>query len=451
MTRQLSLKVGVSGVRGIVGESLTPQIVTAFAAAFGNYCGAGPILIGADTRPSREMMKQAAIAGLLSVGCTPVDVGIVPLPALMLHVRGAGAFGGICISASHNPMEWNALKFIGPDGIILRPNQAAELTDLYHQGVYSRVSAEDISEIRSDASTIAAHHAAILNRVDLDAIRSRRFKIAADCCNGAASLATPAFLEKLGCQVFPLHTKLDEPFPRNPEPLPEHLGKLCDLVRESGADAGFAQDIDADRLAIVGETGEPLGEDCTVALAVYHRLRQKNGPVVVNISTSRMVDDIAALHGCPVYRTRVGEIHVVERMLECRAVIGGEGNGGVILPDVHHCRDSFVAMALLLEALAFDRVPVSELRARIPRYAMVKDKLLCPPRDFAPSLRLLQNLYRGSTMDMTDGVKVLWPDRWIQARPSNTEPVIRLIAEAPTEPEARSLLMEALECLSPSV
>jgi phosphomannomutase len=450
MPRQLSLKVSVSGVRGIVGESLTPQIVTAFAAAFGNYCGAGPILIGTDTRPSREMMKQATIAGLLSVGCTPVDVGIVPIPALMLHVRKAGAFGGICISASHNPIEWNALKFIGPDGIALRPNQAAELTDLYHQGVYTRVSAQDISDIRSDRSTLSVHHEAILRVIDREAIRSCRFKVAVDCCNGAASQASPAFLEALGCQVFPLHTNPDEPFPRNPEPLPEHLGGLCKLVREAGTEAGFAQDIDADRLAIIDEKGEPLGEDCTVALAVYHRLRQKPGPVVVNISTSRMVDDIAAQHGCPVYRTRVGEIHVVGRMLECNAVIGGEGNGGVILPDVHPCRDSFVAMALVLEALAWDRVPVSELRARIPRYAMVKDKLLCSPRDFAPSLRLLQILYRGKTMDMTDGVKVLWPDRWLQARPSNTESIIRLIAEAPTESGARSLLMEALECLSPS-
>jgi phosphomannomutase len=450
MPRQLSLKVGISGVRGIVGESLTPQLVTSFAAAFGNYCGAGPILVGTDPRPSREMIKQAAVAGLLSVGCTPVDVGIVPIPALMLHVRQSGAFGGISISASHNPIEWNALKFIGPDGIVLRPNQAAELTDLYHQGVFSRVGARDIPEERCDSTTLARHRNAVLACVNAEAIRARRFKVAVDCCNGAASAAAPEFLAALGCEVVELHTDLNKPFPRSPEPLPENIGELCAAVRASGADLGFAEDADADRLAVVNERGEPIGEDCTVALAVYHVLRHRPGPVVVNASTSRMVDDIAAAHGVSVCRTRVGEIHVVEKMLQCGAVIGGEGNGGVILPSVNPCRDSFVGMALVLDALAELGGTISELRARIPSYAMVKEKLLCQARDMAPSLRLLQDLFKGETLDLTDGVKVLWPDRWLHARPSNTEPILRLMAEAPTQQEAQSLLMQAIECLSPS-
>jgi len=450
MPRHMPPKIGVSGVRGIVGESLTPQLVTSFAAAFGNYCGAGFILLGTDSRPSREMVKQAAIAGLLSVGCTPIDTGIVPLPALMLHIRRAGAFGGIFISASHNPIEWNALKFIGSDGIVLRPNQSAELTDLYHQGVYSRVSAQDIADARVDDSTVSRHREAVLGAVDADAVRARRFKVAVDCCNGAASQATPAFLRALGCEVLELNTQMDMPFPYNPEPRQENIKELCELVKQSGADLGFAQYADADRLAVVNELGEPLGEDCTVALAVYHKLNLKPGPVVVSASTSRMVDDVAARHGVPVYRTRVGEIYVVERMLECGAEIGGESDGGVILREVNPCRDSFVGMALLLEALAQSGLRVSEMRARIPTYAMVRDALLCPARDIAPLLRLLQGLYRNQKLDFTDGVKVLWPDRWLHARPSNTEPIIRLIAEAPTETEARALLMEALECLSPT-
>src|SRR5512139_2146607 len=218
MSEPLSLKISVSGVRGIVGESLTPQIVTSFAAAFGTYSGAGPIFIGTDNRPSREMVKHAAIAGLLSVGCTPVDVGIVPAPALMLHVREAGAFGGVCISASHNPIEWNALKFIGPDGIVLRANQAAELTDLYHQGVYPRVAAQEISELRRDDSTVKRHQAAILRAVDVEATRFRRFKVVVDCCNGSASAASPSFLEALGCEVTQLYTDPCGTFPHNPEP-----------------------------------------------------------------------------------------------------------------------------------------------------------------------------------------------------------------------------------------
>jgi len=443
------LKISVSGVRGIVGESLTPQLVASYAAAFGNYCGAGPIFIGSDTRPSGEMIKQAAIAGLLSVGCTPVDVGIVPIPALMLHVREAGAFGGIGITASHNPIEWNALKFIGAGGITLRANQAAELTDLYHQGVYTRVNAHEMTEPRTDGSTLERHRNAVISVVDEASIRARHFKVAVDCCNGAGSVATPAFLRALGCEVLEMHTDPFKPFPRDPEPLPENITGLCELVTRSGADVGFAQDGDGDRLAIVNELGQPLGEDATVALAVYHWLKTHPGPVVVNSATTRMVDDIAQQYGCPVYRTPVGEVHVVERMLQCRAAIGGEGNGGVILPAVNPCRDSYVAMALVLEALAAEPVRISELRSRLSHYVMLRDRLLCEPRDIAPLLKLIRGSYQGQDLDFTDGIKVLWDNKWLQVRQSQTEPILRLTAEAPTEAEARALLTEALTILSP--
>jgi phosphomannomutase len=446
----LSLKITHSGVRGIVGESLTPQIVTAFATAFGNYCGMGPVMLGTDTRPTAEMLKQAVIAGLLGSGCTPVDAGVVPVPALMLHIRESDAFGGICISASHNPIEWNALKFIGPEGVVLRPNQAAELTDLYHQGTFTRVAAADIAEARADFTTISKHRSAVLRAVDVEAIRSCRFRVFIDCCNGAAWQATPQLLEALGCQVLPMHVDPRSPFPHDPEPLPQNLGDLCGAISSSGADIGFAQDADADRLAIVDPGGKPAGEDCTIALAVHHWLQREPGPVVVNVSTSRMIEDIAERHGCPVHRTRVGEVHVVERMTECGAVIGGEGNGGVILPSVNLCRDSFVGIVLVLEAMAKSGKGISELLREIPRYAMLREKLACHSRDVAPSLRLLQRLFPDAALDLTDGVKAVWSDRWIHARPSNTEPVLRLIAEAPDEAGARSLMNQALECLSPS-
>ena len=450
MPRPNPPKIGASGVRGIVGESLTPQLVTSFAAAFGSYCGSGPIMIGTDTRPSREMVKQAAIAGLLSVGCIPVDSGIVPLPALMLHIRQAGAFGGIYISASHNPIEWNALKFIGADGIVMRPNQAAELTDLYHQGVYSRAGAQDIAETRFDPQTTSRHRDTVLRSIDAEAVSRRRFKVAVDCCNGSASDSAPALLDALGCEVVPLNVSMREPFPHDPEPVPENIGVLCKTVVQTGADVGFALDADADRLAVVDEKGTPLGEDCTVALAVHHWLRRSPGPVVVNVSTSRMIDDIAARFGSPVYRTPVGEIHVVERMLQTGAEIGGEGNGGVILRAVNPCRDSLVGMALILESLAGHLGSIGGLRSLIPHYAMAREKLLCTARDIAPSMRLLQKLYRDEKIDLTDGVKVEWADRWVHARPSSTEPVLRIIAEAPTEPEARALLLQAVDCLCPT-
>ncbi len=451
MARRLSLKISVAGVRGIVGESLTPQLVTSYAAAFGTYCGAGPVLIGSDTRPSREMVKHAAIAGLLSVGCTPVDVGIVPVPALQFHVRKTGAFGAICISASHNPIEWNALKFIGPDGIVLRPNQSEELTDLYHQGFYPRVTAAEIAETRLDHTVLSAHREAVIALIDAEHVRRRGFRIVADCTNGAASLAMPEFLRALGCEVIELNTDMDEPFPRNPEPLPENIGGLCTLVRESGADMGIALDADADRLALVNELGEPLGEDCTIALAARHYLKRRKSPIVVNVSTSRIVDDVAAEQGCAVYRTRVGEIHVVKRMIEVGAEIGGEHNGGVILREVNPCRDSFVGMALLLESLAEEGRTLSELRGLLPHYATVKAKVECLPREVAPYLRALQQLFAGEQMDTTDGLTVLWPDRWLQARPSNTEPVLRITAEAPTEHEAEVLVREALDCIKPTL
>ncbi len=443
MRKPLSLKIGISGVRGIVGDSLTPQLVASFAGAFGTYAGAGPIIVGTDSRPSREMVKQAVIAGLLGAGCTPVDVGIVPVPALQLHVRETHAFGGICVTASHNPIEWNALKFFGPDGVILRPSQAAELVDLYHQGIYTRAIAANIREVRADATTLRRHREAILGTVNVEAIRARRFRVAVDACNGAASYASPAFLRALGCDVVEYCTNPYEPFPRNPEPTPENITELCEVVKLADADIGFAQDADADRLAIVDETGAALGEECTLALAVRHVLRRTPGPVVVNISTSRMIDDVAAACDCPVIRTRVGEVNVIEGMARAKATIGGEGNGGVIVPAINPCRDSFVGMALILEALATEGGPIGEMRARIPRYAMMKEKLDCPSREIAPALRALQDRYAAETIDLMDGLKILWPDRWLQARGSNTEPIIRVTAEAPTDADARALVAEA--------
>jgi phosphomannomutase len=449
MPQPLSLKIGPSGVRGIVGESLTPQLVTSFAAAFGTYCGAGPILVGTDTRPSGEMVKQAAIAGLLSVGCTPVDLGVVPVPALMFHVRAAGALGGISVSGSHGSPEWNALRFIDSEGLALRANQAAELTDLYHQGLYPRVRAQEMSDVRSDATSTARHLEAVTRAIDVKRVRRRAFKVAMDPKGGAAVLPTRQLLESLGCQVTAVDGRAGTPSPAHPEPDEADLSDLSAMVRGSNADVGFAQDVDADRLAVVDEHGTPLGSDAAVVLVVQRWLERTAGPVVVNVATSRMVEDVAARFGCTVYRSRVGEANVIEAMKERGAEVGGEGNGGVIVLPVNPCRDSFVAMAVILESMAVSKRPLSAVWGRMPRYAMVEERLLCSARDIAPSLRFIKNSFRGVPMDLTDGVKVTWPDRWLLARPSATEPVIRIAAEAPTETEARSLVNGVLEALSP--
>lgn len=449
MPETLSLKIGATGVRGVVGESLTPQVVTAYAAAFGTYCGAGPIVVGTDTRPSGEMLKQAAISGLLSVGCAPVDLGVAPTPVLQHFVRASGAFGGVGVTAGHRPPEWNALRFFGPAGIILRPNQAAELTDLYHQGAYPRVPAEAIAGVRGDDTACARHRETVLRQVDVDQIRGRRFKIVADCANGAGSRATRELLEALGCAVVMLNAEPGAPSPRGGEPLPEHLGELAAAVRSSGADLGFAQDPDADRVALADERGEVLDQGCTVALCVRHGLRRWGGPVVVNVATSRMIDDLAAAAGAEVVRTKVGESHVVEAMLARGAAIGGEENGGVIAPQLNPCRDSFVAMALVLEALAAEGGTLSAMRASMPAYAVARTVLEFSPREVPPAMRRLQRLYAGQVTSLLDGVTAVWPDRWLQARPSSTQPVVRVSAEAASRDAAEALLHEAAECLQP--
>lgn len=424
MSRE-SLKISPTGVRGIVGESLTPQLVTSFAGAFGNYSGVGPILVGTDGRPSGEMVKQAVFAGLLGVGSTPVDLGVVPTPALMLRVRESGARGGINISGRRSPAEWNALRFIGPDGSVLRPHQAAELTDIYHQGVYSRARAHDIPQVRRDDSAVLHHRTAIVAGVDAAAIRARRFRVALDAAAGVAAPATAALVEALGGQV----------------------------VSPGGdADVGFVLDPDGARLALIDERGQAAGGDVTLALAVDHWLgrRTRSMPVVVNASTSRAVDEVAARHGATVVRTRVGETHVVQTMRDLGAEIGGEGDGGVIAAPFNLGRDALVAAALVLESLATTGQPASARFASLPSYVLVQDALLCPAREVAPALRWLRQAYRDRPVDLTDGVKVQWDDRWFLARPSAGEPLIRLLAEAPTRDAAQALLTEALEHLSPA-
>jgi phosphomannomutase len=395
------------------------------------------------------MVTLAALAGLQSVGSTPLDVGIVPVPTLQFFVRQEKLSGGICITASHNPEAWNALKFFGRGGIVLGPNQFAEVTDLYHQGVYPRVGNKDIPEIVCNASIFEDHERALLELVDVERIRARKLKVAVDCCNGAAYRVAPRFLEALGCQLTPIFVDPEAHFPRDPEPSASNIEDLCRAVVEAGADVGFALDPDADRLALVDELGHPLGEDCTIALAAEHVLSQQTGPVVVNQSTSRMIEDVAAKYGCPVFRTPVGEIHVVERMQIEGAVVGGEGNGGVVLPRLQPCRDSFVGMALLLELLATRGTRLSQIRDQIPRYCLIKEKLNCRPRDIAPFLRLLRHLYRDEDLEISDGVKIRWPDRWLHVRGSSTEPVLRVVAEAHTKSAAQELVAGVIDYFRP--
>jgi phosphomannomutase len=443
VTRIGSLKISISGVRGIVGETLTPQLLTAFAGAMVTYVGRGPILVGRDTRRSGEMVRNAVFAGLLAAGSEPVDLGICPVPSIQIRTAAVSARGAIAITASHNPVEWNALKFIGPRGLFLNSHQAEELLDIYHQRSFTLVPSAEIRGVRTDDRAIPDHLEKLERFFDVAAVRRARLKVVLDSCNGAGSLAAPRFLRDLGCRVVELHTSPDGDFPRNPEPTPRNLTVLRRTVVRHRADVGFAQDADADRLAVIDARGRPIGEDYTLALATLFVLRRRKGPVVVNLGTTRAIDDIAASLGCPVIHTRIGEINVVEEMIQSGASVGGEGNGGVIVPEVHYCRDSMTGMGAVLQLMAEEGSGLAEIVRKLPRYSMVKEKIELPMDRFAELEEALSRRFSDAKRIRTDGLKLLWDDAWLLVRASNTEPIVRIVSEGRAAARARSLAAEA--------
>jgi phosphomannomutase len=446
------LMVSVSGVRGRVGEALTPEVVGRFAAGFGAWAASRAdtrrIVLGRDARVSGPMFHRAVIAALQSVGCDIIDVGLAPTPTIQLAVEEHHAAGGLAITASHNPIEWNALKFIASSGLFLDADEGASMRAVV-DGVIPRATWERLGRVEQDAGAIGRHIERVLAIpfIDVERIRQKRFSVALDCVRGAGGVIMPALLERLGCRVEAINVEADGRFPRPPEPVAEHLGDLERLVRDTGADVGLAVDPDVDRLAIVSDAGRAIGEDWTLALAARVSLRHRPGPVVANLSTSRIVDDVAAEAGTRVIRAPVGEVNVAVRMRSEGAAIGGEGNGGVILSEVHLGRDAPVGAALLLQMMAEDGEPVSAVVGRYPRYSIVKDKLARPNASLADVYDVLRDGSRGAEVDMQDGLRLSWPDRWVHVRPSGTEPIVRVIAEAPTEAAARELIARSREPL----
>jgi len=437
-----TLKISISGVRGVVGESLSPTLLVRFAQAFGTYVGPGAIVIGRDTRTSGEMVRQAVVAGLLSAGCRVIDLDVCPVPTVQLLVRERRARGGIAITASHNPAQWNALKFVNSAGLFLTAAQARQLLDIYHQGEYAKVPGAEMRGVEVAAGAIDFHVRAVLDALGPLPAGGRRLRAVVDSCNGAGSVVAPRLLEALGAEVVALHVTPDGTFPRGAEPVPENLGALRAAVREHRADVGFAQDMDADRLAVVSERGEAVGEEYTLVLATRYVLGRERGPVVANLSTTDALDAVARAAGCPVYRSKIGEANVTEEMRRVGAVVGGEGNGGVIYPRINFARDSLVAMALVLHLLAETGRTVTELLAELPPRLMLKEKLACRSDRIARVLKAVRGAYATHPVDLRDGVKVTTGDGWFLVRGSNTEPIIRLVAEADTEAQARRLLDE---------
>jgi len=453
-----TLMVSVSGFRGRVADPLTPELVASLAAGFGAFLlheGAGRrVYLGRDSRTSGLMFSRAAIAGLLSVGCEVVDVGVVATPTLLMAVRDGQGAGAIGITASHNPAEWNALKLAGGDGTFLDGERSARFQRFLREEEIPRAPWDALGEVREEVGATQRHLARILElpHLDLRALRARGFHVALDCVNGAGAAIMLPLLEALGCRVSAIGTTPDGRFPRDPEPTAANLADLGRLVVESGAELGLAVDPDVDRLSLVDGRGNPLGEDLTLALASAVVLRRTPGVVVTNLSTSRIVEDVAGALGSRVVRSPVGEIHVARRMQAEGAVIGGEGNGGVILPALHLTRDAPVGAALILQHLLDVDDTLAGAAARWPSYRIVKVRVDFPRERLDEAYAALEAEFgvgvsggSGPDADRADGLRLAWgaSRAWIHVRPSGTEPVIRIIAEAPAEGESLNLVERA--------
>jgi len=446
--------IGISGVRGIVGKSLTPDLLSRLGQAFSTYISSGAVVVGRDTRVSGEMVKHSVFSGLLASGSPVIDLGIVSTPTLALAVTEEKADGGIMISASHNPVEWNALKFFRPDGIYLNEREMRMFLDIYYQGDFTRATWNEIRDVRAAEGSTRRHIQRVLDLIDVDAVKKRGFRVTIDCCNGAGVEGSSMLLDALGCTVDRIHCDPNGLFPHNPEPNFDNLQDLISRTKKNGSDIGFAQDPDADRLAIVDEKGRFIGEEYTLALAIDYVLgyREKKSPVVINLSTSRVNDDIATRHGVEILRVPVGEVNVAEAMMEHGSSIGGEGNGGVIYPPCHYGRDSYIAMALTLELLTKKNMPLSAVITQMPKYHIGKEKVDCPRRlayDIIQDLKC--EISADGEVDEKDGLRVSWKDRWVHLRPSNTEPVLRIIAESPTKEETRSIIQKVSELVRKQV
>ena len=439
--------VSISGIRGVVGESLTPSVIQKYTLAFAKYLQKGTVVVGRDSRVSGPFVANLVKGCLLASGCKVIDIGIVPTPTVQLAIEHHKAAGGIAITASHNPIQWNGLKFMGSDGRFLNPEQAGIVYTMADRGEQALQSWDGLGAEQRDEQANQRHIEAVLNLslIDAEAIRQRGFHVVVDTVNGAGGMIIPQLLETLGCRVTVINQEPNGRFAHTPEPLPENLTQLSEKVREVGADVGFAVDPDVDRCAIVDHEGHPIGEEYTLALAVKQVLSKKLGRVAVNMSTSRASEDIARYYNCMFVRSKVGEINVADKMMEIDAIIGGEGNGGVILPELHLGRDAPLAVALTLQHLAEFGGTLKELKASLPQYHMIKQKVNIEGMDPDKVLQAMIVKYKNEPVNLLDGVKIDFADSWVHLRKSNTEPIVRIIAEARTEEKALQLCQKFMD------
>ena len=435
----------ISGLRGVVGDGLDPVSAVEFAAAYAGNCAAGPIVVGHDGRASAAVFAAAVEAGVMATGHDVWRVGPAATPTIGWLVRERRAAGGIQISASHNPPQYNGLKFFQPGGMVLGASQGQALLDRWRRRDFPWARWDALGRSHRLDDPDSGHLARVLDVLDVAAIRRRGFSVVVDACHGAGGRPATVLLEALGAHALVLGGAPDGRYDHPPEPTEKNLRTFTAVVPAVGAAVGFAQDPDADRLAIVDETGRYIGEELTLALAARRRLEQARGPLVINLSTSRVSEDLARRLGCPVFRTPVGEINVVEGMLAESAFLGGEGNGGVIDPRIGYVRDSFVAMGLVLDLMAATGEPLSRLVAGLPQYTMVKEQYPLgrtgagAAADVAALWDRIAAAFPEARADRRDGLRLEWDDRWVHIRASNTEPIVRVIAEAVEPAHARDL------------
>ena len=443
--------MSVSGIRGIVGDTLTPLLVSRVAYLQTKAAGPGKIVVGRDTRQSGGMLAAAAFRGIRAAGGVPIDIGIAPTPTSCLAVSELGARAGIIITASHNPGEYNGYKMVHGGGRLFRADECERIYAAFRAGGYpdeSSLSAfPDTPQEKIDAGML--HIERICGQVEVERIRTSKIKVAVDSINGAGGAVFPRLLDRLGVEWVGVHNGLDGRFVHNPEPRPEHLGDLMALLRGDPAlRGGFALDPDADRLATMGDGGVAISEEMTLVFCLRNLLGKVKSDVAVNLSTSMLIDEAAARFGVRVVRTKIGEANVVEGMERSGCLIGGEGNGGLIYPAITRCRDGLAALAVIIELMAKTGRTLSQLAAEWPEYIMVKSKIPLQGLDPAVAIGRLAEKFSGETIDRQDGLKIIRSNGWVQVRPSNTEPIMRCFAEARTQAEAQALASMVMEALT---
>lgn len=433
------LKIGTSSVRGVVGQALHPRLIIDFSCAFGTWVEGKPVVVGRDTRRSSPMVHSAVLSGLMATGCRILDLGVASTPLVSYAIREMGADGGICITGGHNESEWNALKFVGPDGCLLNSARSEELFDIYHAGGF-RFDGTVGQVTPVSSSTIAEGYLDLLfSAVDADAIRRAELTLAMDFCGGSVGPLAEALAGRLGGRLVPVNLEAGDTFPHPPEPKPQHMAQLAAAVRASGADSGVALNVDGDRLAWVDDQGTALSEELSLPLAVLARFERRPGPVVTNFSTAGSVEDLAGRWLQPVFRAPVGESFVMDKAMEEAAVVAGEGSGGVALLPWTATFDAVLCLLSVLELLAVKQTPLSEIVREIPVRAMRKGVWRCPPAQAHQVVEAFPKAFHGAVVEAVDGVRLVWENAWAHVRVSRTEPVLRVIVEGKTEAEADEL------------